>query len=422
VDAAGSLGDRNDLALSGVTVVSVEQAISAPLASRHLADAGARVIKVERPDGGDFARHYDDAVVGESSMFLWTNRSKQSVVIDLQAEAGRAVLERLVSTADVFIENLAPPVARRLGIDADAVLARWPSIIACAISGYGSGGPLADAKAYDLLVQAEAGLLSVTGTAAQMAKVGISVADIAAAMYAYSGILRELFRRTRTGTGSVLHVSMFDALVEWMAHPLNYARYGAGAPLRTGAHHATIVPYGPYATSGGEEVMLAVQNEREWHRFCVTVLERPELTDDPRFATNMHRVTHRHAVEQAVTEVLGALPVGEVRRRLDAAGIARGQLNDVAEVWGHPHLRPRGRLAMVKVGGTNVEQVRPPAEPPGGSRMDPVPAIGQHTEEVLRDVGFSIAEIDRLAVDRVIERHRPSGGGALGDLDSSMTM
>lgn len=409
---------RSDLPLRGVKVISVEQAIAGPLASRHLADAGADVVKVERPGGGDFARRYDDAVAGQSSMFVWANRSKRSLVLDLHADAGRRVLERLLSTTDVFIENLAPPAARRLGLDADAVVDRWPSVVACGIGGYGAGGPFADAKAYDLLVQAESGLLSVTGTDADLAKVGIPVVDIATAMYAYSGILRELFRRTRTGAGAAVHVSMFDAVVEWMAHPLNYARYGPGPPQRTGAHHATVAPYGPYASAGGEIVMLAVQNDGEWCRLCATVLERPELAGDCRFATNVSRVANRDALDRVITEVLQRLPADEVRRRLDDAGIARARVNDLPAVWAHPHLGPRGRLAAVRVPGATVEQIRPPAEPVGGARMGPVPSVGQHTEEVLRGAGFSRDEIGRLAADGVIEGAKPNpnaGSGGLTD-------
>lgn len=400
-----------ELPLAGVRVVSVEQAIAAPLASRHLADAGAEVVKVERPGGGDFARRYDTAVAGQSSMFVWTNRTKRSVVLDLRDPAGRQVLERLLERADVFLVNLSPAAARRLGLDADAVVARWPSIVACEIGGYGSGGPLAEAKAYDLLVQAESGLLSVTGTGTETAKVGIPVVDIAAAMYAYSAILRQLYHRTRTGAGAAVHVPMFDAIVEWMSYPLAYARYGPGTPERSGAHHATIAPYGPYAAAGGEVVMLAVQNEGEWRRLCATVLEQPELADDPRFATNTARVAHREDLDRAVAGVLSDLPADQVRRRLDSAGVARARVNDLAAVWDHPHLRPRGRLAEIGLPGGRAEVVRPPAEPPGGAAMGPVPVPGQHTEEVLAAAGLSKAEIGRLAAEGVVELATPSSPG-----------
>ncbi|MCU1374670.1 MAG: CoA-transferase [Actinomycetia bacterium] len=378
---------RDDLPLAGTVVVAVEQAVAAPLCTRHLADLGARVIKVERPDGGDFSRSYDHAVNGLSAYFVWANRSKESVVLDITEERGRRALDELIATADVFIHNLAPASARKLGIDAATLSSRHERLVACDISGYGEGGPMSDRKAYDLLLQAEAGFLSVTGTADDLVKSGISIADIAAGIYAYSSILAALLRRGRTGTGCAVEVSMIDALTEWMSMPLYYGHYGGVAPRRTGAEHATIAPYGPFATSDGQ-VLLAIQNEREWRRLCAEVLGDPAMADDDRFATNSLRVANRPALHAAMDAVLTELTAAEVMARLDAAGVAYGQVNALEDVWDHPQLRARDRFTTVDSPVGPIEVLRPPAEPPGGAAFGPVPALGQHTDAVLRELGL----------------------------------
>jgi itaconate CoA-transferase len=376
-----------DLPLAGAHVVAVEQAVAAPQATRHLADLGARVIKVERPDGGDFARSYDTAVNGLSAYFVWANRSKESVVLDLANARGRAALDELIGRADIFVQNLAPASARRLGIDAATLAARHGRLVACEISGFGAGGPMSERKAYDLLLQAESGFLDVTGTAEQRVKSGISIADIAAGMYAYSSILSALLRRSRTGTGCAIEVSMLDALTEWMSMPLYYRHYGGASPERTGAAHATIAPYGPFATSDGP-VFLAIQNEREWRRLCADVLGNAALADDARFATNRARVAHRDRLDAVVGAVFAELSADEAVDRLDRAGIAFARVNALEDVWEHPQLRAQGRFTTVGSPVGQLEVLRPPAELPGGAAFGPVPALGQHTEAVLRELGL----------------------------------
>jgi len=385
------------LPLEGITVVSVEQAVAAPLATRQLAELGARVIKVERP-GGDFARRYDRTVKGLSSHFVWLNRSKESVVLDLKKEAAREVLRRLISRADVFVQNLAPGAAERLGFGARRLREEHPRLVACSISGYGYSGPYRDRKAYDLLVQCETGLLSITGTEETPSKVGISVADIAAGMYAYSGILAALFRRERTGEGAALEVSLFEALSEWMGYPLYYTLYGGRQPPRTGAEHAAIAPYGPYRCSGGT-VFLGIQNEREWERFCGEVLGRPGLAGDPRFADNPSRVANRGELREEIEAVFGRLSPEEVEGRLEAAGIASARLRDVEGLIGHPQLEARGRWREVCSPAGPLRALLPPVLFGEEPAMGPVPEAGEHTVRVLRELGFAPREAERLARD-----------------------
>jgi itaconate CoA-transferase len=384
------------LPLEGITVVSLEQAVAAPFASRQLADMGARVIKVERPGGGDFARRYDGAVHGMASYFAWLNRSKESLALDLkQPEAVRA-LRRLIEGADVFIQNLAPGSAGRLGLT--SLRENQPSLITCTISGYGAEGPFAAKKAYDLLIQCETGVLSVTGTPETPSKTGISVADIAAGMYGFSGILLALFTRERTGEGSHLEVSLFDALAEWMSQPALFARYSGMAPPRTGASHATIAPYGPFPTGDGKAVFLSVQNEREWERFCKQVLGRPELVDDSRFSTNAARMTNRAEVGRLVNEAFSSWTASDTADRLEAAGIANATLREPEDLWSHPQVLARHRLAEVESPHGPFAALLPPITMAGVEpRMEPIPAPGTHTAAILQGLGYSAAEIERMS-------------------------
>ena len=376
------------LPLAGITVVALEQAVAAPFATRQLADLGARVIKVERSTG-DFARGYDDAVRGMASYFVWLNRSKESIVLDLKSEEGLVVLKELVSRADVLVQNLAPGAIERLGLGADAALALNPRLIHASISGYGRGGPYEQKKAYDLLVQCEAGLLSVTGTADAPAKVGISIADISAGMYTYSGILTALLRRATTGRGDVLDVSMLDCLGEWMGQPYFYAEYGATPQSRSGANHATIAPYGPFDTRDGQ-VFFGIQNEREWLRFCTEVLGDAEIASQDEFAGNVRRVANRLALHAAIDAVLGGMSSTEVVRRLDAAGIANARLRTMREFSAHPQLAERGRWSEVDSPVGPIRSLLPPVMARGfAPRMDAVPSLGQHTAAILAELGFS---------------------------------
>jgi itaconate CoA-transferase len=377
------------LPLEGITIVSVEQAVAAPFATRQLADLGARVIKVERPGTGDFARGYDETVNGLSAYFVWLNRSKESIALDLKQPEAREVMGRLVERADVFVQNLGPGAAERLGLGGAELVARHPRLIACSVTGYGSTGPYRDKKAYDLLVQCETGLVSVTGTPDAPAKVGVSVADISAGMYAYAGILAALYERERTGRGSALEVSLFDALGEWMSHPAYVTAYGGAQPARTGASHATIAPYGPFTTGSGTQVNLAIQNEREWASFCELALERPELARDERFATNSRRVANRPELHAVIEEVFGALPEDEVIERLEAAGIAYARMNSVREFVAHPQLAARDRWRQVGSPAGPIDALLPPIVVAGReARMDPVPAVGEHTDAILRWLGY----------------------------------
>ncbi len=385
------------LPLSGITVVSLEQAVAAPFAARQLADLGARVIKVERPGAGDFARAYDTTVNGLCSHFVWLNRSKESIALDLKHPEAQVILAKLVAGADVFLQNLAPGAAERLGFGGSDLRKRHPRLIPCSISGYGAGGSYQDKKAYDLLVQAESGIISITGTPDVPAKVAISIADIAAGMYAYTGILTALFQRERTGQGAGLEVSLFEALAEWMGFPAYYAGYGGTAPARSGASHATIMPYGPFATGDGNSIFLAVQNEREWVSFCSEVLEQPELTNDPRFSTNAARVQHREALHQAIEAVLGRFAVAEVVQRLEGAGIASGQMRTVQDFLAHPQLKERNRWREVGSPVGPLWALRPPVTMDGVEpRMDPIPSVGEHTEAILAELGYSEQAITEL--------------------------
>ncbi|MCW2508027.1 MAG: putative alpha-methylacyl-CoA racemase [Modestobacter sp.] len=396
--AAGSAPDPAR-PLAGITVVSIEQAVAAPFATRQLADLGARVIKIERPGAGDFARGYDESVRGLASYFVWLNRSKESVSLDLKQESAREVLAGLLAGADVFVQNLAPGAAARMGLSAHELRARDPRLVVCDISGYGSTGPHRDRRAYDLLVQCETGLLSVTGSPEAPAKVGISVADISAGMYGFSAVLTALYARERTGQGAAVEVSLFDSLTEWMAQPMYYAMYTGTPPPRTGTSHATIAPYGTFRTGGGEAVQLAVQNDREWRRLCDQVLGRPELADDARYATNALRVRHRDVLVLEVEAALAARSAEEVLALLDAAQIANGRLNDVTDLLAHP------QLDWTEV-GTSVGPVRallPPARIGGVEPvMGPVPAVGEHTDAVLTELGLDAPAIAALRASNAV--------------------
>ncbi|MBB3051410.1 crotonobetainyl-CoA:carnitine CoA-transferase CaiB-like acyl-CoA transferase [Prauserella isguenensis] len=384
-----------------MTVVSLEQAIAAPYASRQLADLGARVIKVERPGVGDFARSYDSRVRGLSSHFVWVNRNKESLTLDIKDPRGMAVLRRLLDGADVFIQNLAPGAAERAGLGAEALRERDPRMIVCDVSGYGSPGPYETSKAYDLLVQSEAGLVSVTGTPEEAAKVGISVSDIAAGMYAYSSVLAALLERGRTGVGTHIDVSMLESTVEWMGFPMYYAYDGAEPPPRAGAAHATIYPYGPFTAGDGKVVMMAVQNEREWRSFCERFLARPELADHPDYATNADRNAHRDALGGIVSGRFAELSSDAVMALLDEIPVANARVNTVDEVWQHPQLEARGRWHEVTTPAGPVRATAPPGLTDPAPRMDPVPALGEHTRPILGELGMAGDEIDDLVADGV---------------------
>jgi crotonobetainyl-CoA:carnitine CoA-transferase CaiB-like acyl-CoA transferase len=373
--------------LEGITVVSLEQVIAGPFATRQLAELGARVIKIERTGGGDAARGYDRTVKGQSSHFVWTNRSKESVALDAKHPAAREILARLMERADVFVQNLAPGAAERLGLGAQALRERHPSLVWCGISGYGPSGPYAEKKAYDLLVQCEAGLLSVTGTPEAAAKAGIPVADIAAGMYAFSSILAALIRRQRTGEGATLDITMFEALGEWMGFPAYFTAYGGRAPERSGAHHATIAPYGPFRAGDGSTVFLSVQNEREFARFCEIVLGDASLARDPRFSTSPAR-----------------LAGDEVIARLETADIANARLNTMEEFWRHPQLAARERWTSVGSPAGPIDALKPPFNLSGFEpRMDAVPAVGEHTRKVLAEVGYTDTDIEALAAQGAVQ-------------------
>ncbi|MFT4265632.1 MAG: CaiB/BaiF CoA-transferase family protein [Xenophilus sp.] len=385
------------LPLAGITVISLEHAVAAPFCTRQLADLGARVIKVERPGGGDFARAYDQRVQGLSSHFVWTNRSKESLTLDLKQPAALAALKALLAKADVLVQNLAPGAAARMGLDAAGLAALNPRLIVCDISGYGADGPYRDRKAYDLLIQSEAGFLSVTGTPQDVCKAGASIADIAAGMYAYTNILAALLRRQATGQGAHIDVSMLESLAEWMGFPLYYAYGGAAPPPRSAAAHATIYPYGPFAAGDGGTVMLGVQNEREWQAFCATVLQDAALAADPRFAGNSQRNAHRAALGSIILGVFAQLDTGEIQRRLDAAQIANARMNDMAGLWAHPQLHARGRWRSVDTPAGPVQALLPPGRVDAWeARMDPIPAVGQHTDALLREAGLDDAAIAAL--------------------------
>lgn len=383
--------------LDGILVVTLEHAIAAPFATRQLADLGARVIKVERPGVGDFARAYDDRVRGLASHFVWCNRSKESLTLDVKHPEAREVLARLMARADVLVQNLAPGAAARLGLSEETLRPRHPRLVVCDISGYGSDGPYRDRKAYDLLIQSEAGFLSVTGSPEQPAKAGPSIADIAAGMYAYSGILAALLQRGQTGRGSRVEVAMLEALGEWMSFPLYYAFEGAPPPPRTGAAHATIFPYGPFPTGDGRTVMLGLQNEREWKVFCATVLGQPDLVVDPRFASNVQRVANRDALTAVIVAGFARLSAAEAVARLDTAGIANSRVNDMHELWAHPQLAARERWRTIASPAGPLPALLPPANSDAFEpRMDPVPALGEHNASILGELGYSADAVERL--------------------------
>jgi itaconate CoA-transferase len=377
--------------LKGITVVTLEHAIAAPFATRQLADLGARVIKVERPGVGDFARGYDTRVRGIASHFVWTNRSKESLTLDVKHPEAQRILQTIITEqADVVVQNLAPGAAARLGLSYADLKAVKPDIIVCDISGYGNNGPYRDKKAYDLLIQSEAGFVSVTGTEDTPSKAGPSIADIAAGMYAYTNILAALLHRQQTGEGQHIDISMLEALTEWMGYPLYYSLDGAQPPQRTGASHATIYPYGPFPAGDGKTVMLGLQNEREWKAFCDQVLLQPGLADDPRFASNPKRSAARAELYRLIVDAFASLTAAEVVQRLEAAQIANAQVNTMAEVWAHPQLQARERWTTVETSVGTVPALVPPGSwsltPP---RMQPVPALGEHTDSILRELGYA---------------------------------
>ncbi len=365
--------------LAGITVVSLEQAVSVPFATRQMADLGATVLKIERPDGGDFARHYDGNIGGQSSFFVWANRGKTSVALNTKDLADRARLDSLIAGADVFLQNMAPDAARRAGLDADTVRARFPSIIAGEVSGYGEGGPRSSDKAYDLAIQAEAGVFDVTGDGAMRSKVGLSIADIAAAMYLFSGVLAALLRRERTGEGATVKVSMLEALTEWMQAPLLNANAIGSTPLRTARRHAAIAPYGTFALADGSEILLAIQNNAEFARLCETVLLDATLADDPRFATNEARISNVQALEGLVSGAFSAAAPEVIRSRLGAAAVAIARVNTLADVWQHEQLRARNRFVDTTLpGGSVVETLRLPIDIDGMPSLQAVvPALGE---------------------------------------------
>ena len=394
--------------LKGITVVTLEHAIAAPFATRQLADMGARVIKIERPGVGDFARGYDERVKGLASHFVWTNRSKESLTLDVKHEEAQKVLMRLIlEEADVVVQNLAPGAAARLGVSFEALSKVKPGIIVCDISGYGDDptnpGPYRDKKAYDLLIQSEAGFVSITGTPETPAKAGNSMADIAAGMYAYTNILAALMHRQQTGEGQRIDVSMLESLTEWMSYPLYYAFDGAPPPPRTGASHATIYPYGPFAAGDGKTVMLGLQNEREWKIFCDKVLLQPELAGEARFASNAKRSAARAELSALILQAFARLTAAQVAERLETAGIANAQVNTMAEVWAHPQLKARGRWRQVQTSAGAIPALLPPGSwQHGEPRMDAVPGLGQHTDAILSRYGYSAEAIAALRDQGVV--------------------
>jgi itaconate CoA-transferase len=389
--------------LEGVTVVALEHVIAAPFCTRQLADLGARVIKIERPGVGDPARAYDERVRGQSSHFVWTNRSKESITLDLKQDEAKAIVRKLLADADVLVQNLAPGAAARMGFSYELLRQEFPRLIVCEISGYGADGPYRDKKAYDLLIQSESGLLSVTGTPEAPAKAGCSIVDIAAGMYAYTNILAALIQRGKTGEGCNIDISMLESMAEWMSFPLYYAYDGAAPPPRAGASHATIYPYGPFAVGDGNVVMLGLQNEREWVVFCEKVLERPDLAKDPRFSSSPRRSAARKELHDIIVGAFAGITAAQVVQRLDDAQIGNAAMNDMRQVWEHAQLRARKRWAEVQTPNGPILAMRPPGVPDVfAARMDPVPDIGQHTDAILAEIGYGAGEIAKLRAAGVI--------------------
>jgi itaconate CoA-transferase len=378
--------------LDDITVVALEQAVAGPFCTRQLADMGARVIKIERPGIGDFARSYDERVRGLASYFVWVNRSKESLTLDIKHPAAAGILARLLKKADVFLQNLAPGAAARLGLSYRALRESCPRLIVCDVSGYGSDGPYREKKAYDLLIQSESGFLSITGTPNEPAKAGCSIADIAAAMYAFSNILAALLQRQKTGSGCHVNISLLESMTEWMSYALYYGFDGASPPPRSGAAHATIYPYGPFPSADGKTIMLGLQNEREWEAFCNKVLEQPTLATDPRFSSNSRRVAARDELEKIIVDAFSRFSAEQAVQRLDAAGIANARLKDVHDVWKHPQLNARWTTIETPAG--TIPALLPPGAPEAYiPRMDPVPALGEHTDKILTELGFGRNEI-----------------------------
>ncbi len=382
--------------LDGITVLSLEHAIAAPFCTRQLADLGARVIKVERPRVGDFARNYDERVNGMASHFVWTNRSKESLTLDLKSPQAKEVLARLLPQVDVLVQNLAPGAAARLGLSFEALHEQYPELIVCDISGYGAGGPYEHKKAYDLLIQSESGFVSVTGSASEPAKAGCSIADIAAGMYAYSHILSALLQRGKTGEGSHIDLTMLESMVEWMGFPMYYAYEGAPPPVRAGAAHASIYPYGPFLAGNGKTIMLGLQNEREWKVFCEQVLQKPELVTDPRFSSNTMRTANRDVLRDLIIQSFAAYDDEQIIERLEQAGIANARVNDMKAVWDHPQLKARNRWTQM---GSPVGTL-PAILPPGVNnsydfRIDAVPDLGEHSAAILNELGYDEATVSQ---------------------------
>ncbi|MFT4743972.1 MAG: itaconate CoA-transferase [Yoonia sp.] len=390
------------LPLEGINVVSLEHAIAAPFATRQLADLGARVIKIERPGVGDFARNYDTRVNGMASHFVWTNRSKESLTLDIKHPKGTVILHKLVADADVVVQNLAPGAAARLGLGYDALSKKNPRIIVCNISGYGAGGPDENRKAYDLLIQSEAGFVTTTGTPENPSKAGISIADISAGMYAYSNILAAIIQRGKTGKGCEIDLSMLDAMTEWMSYPLYYAYDGAAPPARAGASHSTIFPYGPFVVGDGHTVILGLQNEREWKTFCEIVLEAPALASDSRFSSNSLRAKSKDALTQIITTSFADCTTEQVIKRLDRAGIANAKMNEMRDIWNHAQLAARNRWRSVDTPVGRIPALLPPGGIGAEPRMDAVPALGQHTACLLAEIGYSEKDIAALQIEKVI--------------------